>query len=136
MNYFLNIQGRVIGPMSPGQVMAYGVNPNSMVSTDGINWQPLYSFPELMQCYQRTGVQSSDSNRILCGVMAIVLGWLGVQYFIMGKVGAGFLTILLTVVTCGAWEIVTFIQGIMMLCMSDAEFARKYTNSTSTLPLF
>ncbi|MDE6006952.1 MAG: GYF domain-containing protein [Muribaculaceae bacterium] len=136
MSYFLNIQGRVIGPMSASQVIAYNVNPNTLVSTDGTNWQPLYSFPELMQMINAPRANQTDSNRILCGIMAILFGWLGVQYFIMGKVGAGFLTILLTAVTCGAWEIITFIQGIMMLCMTDAEFERKYTNNNSTLPLF
>ena len=78
----------------------------------------------------------TDSKRILCGVMAMIFGYFGVQYFIMGKVGAGFITILLSIVTCGAWEIITFIQGIMMLCMSDSEFRRKYIDSNSTLPLF
>lgn len=136
MHYFLNIQGRVIGPMTSSQAMAYNVTPNTLVSTDGINWQPLYSYPELMQILQQSGNAQSTSNRVLCGIMAILFGWLGVQYFIMGKVGAGFLTILLTAVTCGAWEIITFIQGIMMLCMTDAEFDRKYTNNPATLPLF
>lgn len=77
-----------------------------------------------------------NSKKTLCGIMALLFGWLGIQYFIVGKVGGGFLTILLTIVTCGLWEILTFIQGIMMLCMSDQEFRRKYIDSTSVLPLF
>lgn len=140
MNYFLSIQGRVIGPMSADQVMAYNVNPNVQISTDGVNWQPLYSFPELMQLYDaqayRANAQQTDSKKTLCGIMAMIFGGLGVQYFILGKVSAGFITILLTLVTCGLWEILTFIQGIMMLCMTDDEFNRKYVYSTSTLPLF
>lgn len=139
MIYFLNISGRVIGPMNPRQVMAYDVNPETHVSIDGVNWSPLYAFPELMQVYHETRnreIADVDSKRILCGIMAMLFGTLGVQYFIMGKVGGGFITILLSVVTCGAWEVITFIQGIMMLCMSDSEFKRKYIDSTSTLPLF
>ena len=68
--------------------------------------------------------------------MAILFGWLGIQYFICGKVGGGLLTILLTLVTCGIWEIITFIQGILMLCMSDQEFYAKYVDNDKTFPLF
>ena len=67
--------------------------------------------------------------------MAMCSGGLGVQYFVMGKTAAGLITILLTIVTCGLWEIVTLIQGIMMLCMTESDFKRKYIDSTSTLPL-
>ncbi len=139
MQYFITINGQVIGPMSAHQVFAYSVNANSSVSTDGVNWAPLYSYPELMEMLHRNESQTNyqtDSKRILCGIMAMLFGYFGVQYFIMGKVGAGFITILLSIVTCGAWEIITFIQGIMMLCMSDSEFRRKYIDSNSTLPLF
>lgn len=140
MQYFLAINGQVIGPMSAHQVFAYNVNANTSVSTDGTSWTPLYTHPELMEIMRTRTPQNeamqTDSKRILCGIMAMLFGCLGVQYFIVGKVGAGFITILLSLVTCGAWEIITFIQGIMMLCMSDAEFQRKYVDSTSTLPLF
>lgn len=144
MNYYIMINGRPVGPMTCAQMMAYNVNPNTMVSTDGMNWNPLYSYPELMQFLnsnKMNGVsQYNDpevnNKKIMCGVFAILLGVLGVQYFIMGKVGGGFLTILLSCVTCGIWSIVTLIQGIVMLTMSDSEFKRKYLDSTSVLPLF
>lgn len=139
MEYFLSINGQIIGPMTAQQVFSYNVNTSTQVSTDGYNWQPLYTFPELMEIQHRRAampVRDADSKRILCGIMAILLGGLGVQYFILNKAAGGFITILLTLVTCGAWEIITLIQGIMMLCMSDSEFRRKYVDSTSTLPLF
>ena len=72
----------------------------------------------------------------MCGVLAIVLGTLGVHYFYLGKIGGGIICLLLSIVTCGLWGIVTLIQGIMMLTMSQAEFERKYVLSTSTFPLF
>jgi len=125
--------------MEARQVFAYHVNANSSISTDGVNWSPLYTYPELMELMERQAAQTdyqTDSKRILCGIMAMIFGTLGIQYFIIGKTGAGFITILLSLVTCGAWEIITFIQGILMLCMSDSEFQRKYIDSTSTLPLF
>ncbi len=139
--YYITINNQTVGPMSAEQMMAYPVTNETPVSRDGGAWQPLYTYPELMQLYQNSGKSVAanaevSSKKTLCGIMAIILGGLGVQYFVMGKVGAGFLTILLTVVTCGLWEIVTLIQGIMMLCMTDADFKRKYIDSTSTLPLF
>lgn len=141
MQYFLNIGGQLIGPMNAHQVMAYNVNPNVSVSTDGKNWAPLYNFPELMEIYNRSNNVSADraeveSKKTLCGIMAILFGYLGVQYFILGKVGGGFITILLTCVTCGLWSLLTLVQGILMLTMSDSEFKQKYIDSTSVLPLF
>lgn len=140
MNYFLDYNGRVIGPMTARQVMGYNPTYDVRVSMDGTHWQPLYTYPELMELYNQRnqyGVQPQiDSRKTLCGIMAIIFGTLGVQYFVLGKVGAGFITILLSIVTCGAWEIITLIQGIMMLCMNDEEFRRKYVDTTATFPLF
>ena len=139
--YYITLNNQTIGPMSADQMMAYPISQDTPVSRDGGAWQPLYTYPELMERYQRSGKAVAgdveiSSKKTLCGIMAIILGGLGVQYFVLGRVGAGFLTILLTVITCGLWEIVTLIQGIMMLCMTDADFKRKYIDSTSTLPLF
>lgn len=139
MNYFLSIQGRIVGPMSAPQVMAYDVNRNTQVSTDGYSWLPLYNFPELMEGLQykrNTTTREAGSKKLLCGLMAIFFGTLGVQYFVIGKVAGGFISILLSLVTCGLWEIVTLIQGILILAMSDEEFERKYLDNTSTFPLF
>lgn len=135
--YYLYINDQVVGPMSAQQLGAYNVNPNTQVSTDeGQNWKPLYSFPELMSVYGARNQQDVSNKRILCGIMAIIFGTLGIQYFIVGKVGAGVITILLSLVTCGAWEIVTLIQGILMLTMDDQTFQQKYIDTTKTFPLF
>lgn len=139
--YYITLNNQTIGPMSADQMMAYPISQDTPVSRDGGAWQPLYTYPELMERYQHSGKAAAgnaeiSSKKTLCGIMAIILGGLGVQYFVLGRVGAGFLTILLTAITCGLWEIVTLIQGIMMLCMTDADFKRKYIDSTSTLPLF
>ena len=136
MNYYISFNNQIIGPMGPHQIFAYNPNPNTPVSVDGLNWQPLYLFPELMNMYNDRNRQNVSSNKVLCGIMAILFGTLGIQYFILGKVAGGFITILLSIITCGAWGIITLIQGILMLCMSDSEFQRKYVDSTSTLPLF
>lgn len=81
-------------------------------------------------------MQQSDKSKVVTGILALLLGGIGIQYFYLGKIGGGFLTILLSLVTCGTWELITFIQGILILCMSDQDFERKYVFSNSTMPLF
>ena len=69
-------------------------------------------------------------------MLAILIGGLGVQYFYIGKTTAGLLTILLSVVTCGFWSLLTLIQGIILLCSDNYYFDRKFVYSNSVLPLF
>lgn len=80
--------------------------------------------------------QGSGKSNIVAGLLAIFLGYLGVQYFYIGKVGGGLLTILLFLVTCGAWSIVTLIQGIYMLTLNEWQFDQKYVYNTTTMPIF
>lgn len=138
MNYYLSINGQTIGPMTAQQVFAYNPNANTIVSTDGVNWQPLVVYPELMQLLskdQKTTTDKDVSNKkVLVGIMAILFGELGVHYFLIGKTGAGLVTILITLVTCGGWWLVPLIQGIMILCMSDDDFKRRYLDSDSFMP--
>lgn len=140
MQYYLTINGRTVGPMSAQQLMYYDIDSNTPVSRDGSDWAPLFTYPELMELYNRRGrvLGAGDgvSQRVLCGLLAIFLGYLGIQYFVIGKTAAGIYTILLSLITCGGWSIITLIQGILMLCMSDAEFNRKYVQTTSSFPIF
>ena len=78
----------------------------------------------------------NESKKTLCGVFALVIGCLGIQYFLIGKTTAGILTIVISLVTLGFWGIITFIQGIMILCMSEEEWERKFVNSNKAFPLF
>ena len=78
----------------------------------------------------------SDKDRVAAGILCVFLGELGVHYFYMGKTTAGFLCILITVLSCGLWYIVMLVQAIMILCMSDTEFNTKYVHSPKTFPLF
>lgn len=141
MEYYLFYNNQTVGPMSAEQLVSYGVDENSQVSADGGEWRPLYTYPELMEVYSRNGgranrAYSEDSKRILCGVLAILIGGLGLQYFLIGKTAAGIINIVLSICTCGLWSIVNLIQGIMILCMSDDDWERKFVNSSSTFPIF
>ena len=77
---------------------------------------------------------SKDNKKILAGVLAIVLGALGIHKFILGytKEGAIMLvaTLILTVFTCGiaGWlmGVIGLIEGIIYLTKSDEEFYNTY----------
>ncbi len=75
-------------------------------------------------------------SRGIAALLAILLGGLGVHYFYLGKVNAGIITIILTLITCGIWKIITLIQGILMLCMTNVMFREKYVTTISPFPLF
>lgn len=75
-------------------------------------------------------------SRGVAAILAILLGNLGVQYFYMGKTTAGILSIVIAIVTCGAWGIIPFIQGILMFTMTNETFEQKYITNPSSFPVF
>lgn len=151
-NWYIMYNGQQVGPMEKEGLLAYHPGPDTMVWCEGMaNWQPLYTFPELMELIngQRSeaphyapgspmppAARVSKKDKTTAGILALLLGGLGVQYFYLGKVGAGLITILLSIVTCGIWEVLTFVQGILMLTMSQEQFDRKYVFTDKFLPLF
>lgn len=102
-------------------------------STQGNTPPPIDAYPS-DNAFDSCGPEGK--SRGVAALLAILLGGLGVQYFYLNKVGAGLITIGLTLITCGLWEIVTLIQGILMFCMTNAQFRAKYVTTTSSFPLF
>lgn len=49
---------------------------------------------------------------------------------------AGIVTIILSIVTCGLWGTLMFVQGIIILTMSPEEFERKFLNPATSFPIF
>ena len=82
----------------------------------------------------------SGKSRGLAGLLAILLGTLGIHYFYMGKNTAGIVFLLVSILSCGflgaITAIVSLIQGIMMFTSSQEEFERKWVNCPSDFPLF
>lgn len=143
MQYFISFNRDTIGPMSADQVMAYPVNRNTQVCTvDDYTWKPLYNFHELMELINardaagRADAYNAGKDRIVAGVLAILIGGIGAQYIYLGKIGAFIITLILSLVSCGLWSLVMFVQGIYMLTLTPEQFDTKYTYSTSTYPLF
>lgn len=79
---------------------------------------------EYVQVPQQPQVQSKGKSKLVAALLAFFVGWLGIHKFYLGKAGQGILYILF----CWTYipAIVAFIETIMFLIMSDAEFDRKY----------
>ncbi|MCP9765115.1 TM2 domain-containing protein [Lacihabitans soyangensis] len=63
-------------------------------------------------------------NRTTAGIFALLLGGLGIHKFYLGKVGVGIIYLIFCLTFIPA--IVGFIEGIVYLTMSDANFDLKY----------
>jgi len=71
-----------------------------------------------------------SKDRIVAGVLGILLGSLGIHKFYLGYAGPGILVLLITLLTCGIATIITYpigiIEGIIYLIKSDEEFDEIY----------
>jgi TM2 domain-containing membrane protein YozV len=70
------------------------------------------------------GEQPVESKRVLCGVLAILLGFLGVHKFVLGYTTAGIVMFLLSCTSISWW--IGIIEGIIYLTKTDAEFIQTY----------
>jgi TM2 domain-containing membrane protein YozV len=72
-------------------------------------------------------------KKIVAGILAILLGALGIHKFYLGYNTAGIIMILITVLTCGfggaVMGIVGLIEGIIYLTKTDEEFVATYVNA-------
>lgn len=82
------------------------------------------------------GNYAAPKDKTTAGLLALLLGGIGIQYFYLNKPVAGILSIVISIVTCGVWSIIPFIQGIMMLTMSQQDFDRKFVYTNSAFPIF
>ncbi len=69
-------------------------------------------------------------NKVVAGVLALLLGSLGIHHFYLGSVTSGIILLVGSIVTCGALGLLAFVEGILLLVMSDADFDAKYNYRT------
>lgn len=69
---------------------------------------------------------SEESKRVLAGILAILLGSLGVHKFVLGYTQEGIIQLIISVISCGILGIIPFIEGIIYLTKSDEEFIYTY----------
>ncbi len=66
-------------------------------------------------------------SKVTAGVLAILLGWLGIHKFYLGYAASGILLIIITLVTCGiVSSFIGLIEGILYLTKTDVEFHNTY----------
>ncbi len=71
-------------------------------------------------------IQSKENKKILAGLLALFVGYLGIHKFILGYQKEGIIQIIISVVTCGLGGIIPFIEGIIYLTKSDEDFYKTY----------
>jgi len=82
---------------------------------------------------EKSEASKNEKNKIVAGLLAIFLGGLGLHKFYLGCVGAGIITLLITIF---GWvlffipniiiSIIVFIEGIIYLTKSGEDFQRTY----------
>lgn len=72
-----------------------------------------------------TGQPPQESKRIVCGILGILLGGLGIHKFVLGYPVAGVIQIVSNI-ACFAGSIIGLIEGIIYLTKTDEEFIETY----------
>jgi TM2 domain-containing membrane protein YozV len=72
----------------------------------------------------------NGKNKLVAALLALFLGGFGVHHFYLGSTMAGVICIAATWLTCGVGGILPFIEFIMLLVMSEADFDAKYNQRT------
>jgi len=70
--------------------------------------------------------RDTENKKMIAGILAILIGSLGIHKFILGYNKEGIIQIILTFVTCGFAGIIGLIEGIIYLTKSDEEFYNTY----------
>lgn len=133
--------GTRYGPVSweelRGLAEAGRLQPDDLVWKKGMSgWATASAIAHLMP--EREGpppLPSSDNwqvgkDRLTAGLLAILLGSLGVHKFMLGMTKQGVIMLLCSLLSCGilapAMHIIGLIEGLIYLSKSDAEFDRIY----------
>jgi len=82
----------------------------------------------------------SGKSRGVAGLLALLLGSVGVHYFYIGKSTAGVIFLLVALLSCGVLGTVTWvisiIQGVLFFTSTQQEFEHRWVYSPSNFPLF
>jgi TM2 domain-containing membrane protein YozV len=78
---------------------------------------------------QSTNNTNQESKRIVAGVLAIVIGSLGIHKFILGYTKEGIIQIVISFISCGFLGLIGLIEGIIYLTKTDEEFIEIYQNN-------
>jgi TM2 domain-containing membrane protein YozV len=66
-----------------------------------------------------------ENKKIVCGILGILIGPLGIHKFLLGYTKEGIIQILLNLL-CGLGGLIGLIEGIIYLTKTDEEFYQTY----------
>ncbi|MEC5164856.1 TM2 domain-containing membrane protein YozV [Flavobacterium sp. PL11] len=68
-----------------------------------------------------------DNKKLAAGILAILLGSLGIHKFLLGYTTEGIIWLIISICTCGTvTTLLGLIEGIIYLTKSDEEFYQTY----------
>lgn len=67
-----------------------------------------------------------ENKKVMAGVLALLLGGIGVHKFVLGYTKEGIIQIIISIVTCGIGGLIPFIEGIIYLTKTDEDFYNTY----------
>ncbi len=74
--------------------------------------------------------EKEGPNRVVCAIVAIFLGWLGVHKFMMGQTTGGIILLCVSVLSLCTLQwvaaVIGAIEGIIYLTKTDEEFYQIY----------
>ena len=108
----------------------YCSNCQTPLSPVSSGYQPMQSVnPGAMTDWKAMG----GDKKMVAGILAILLGSLGIHKFILGYTTEGVIMLLVSVLSCGVLAVIPsvigIVEGIMYLTKSDEEFVRTYIQS-------
>jgi TM2 domain-containing membrane protein YozV len=71
-----------------------------------------------------------ESQRMVAGILALLLGGWGVHKFYLGYTGAGIIQIVLSLFLCGIGSVIGLVEAIIYLTKTDEEFIDIYQRGT------
>ena len=72
-----------------------------------------------LQYGDNTQVLAPQKDKLVAGILGIIVGGLGIHRFYLGFVGIGIAQIIVTLITFGVGAIWGFIEGILILVQDD-----------------
>jgi TM2 domain-containing membrane protein YozV len=67
-----------------------------------------------------------ENKKIMAGVLALLVGGIGVHKFVLGYTKEGIIQIVISICTCGIGGLIPFIEGIIYLTKTEEEFYNTY----------
>ena len=93
-------------------------------AADNFEQQAQNAANEFTESWNET-TNSGENKKMMCGILAIVIGWTGIHKFLLGYTQEGIIQIILSLF-CGVGAIIALIEGIIYLTKSDEEFYQTY----------